>query len=70
MNKQFRGQLIDINSVKRITGFRSTQTIYNKMNDEGFPRPVAVGVRTKRWIQEEVFEWVEARIEASRKSVA
>ncbi len=63
---RFHGRLVDINGVKQITGFRSTQTVYNKMSLEDFPRPISVGVRTKRWIEEEVFEWVDARIEASR----
>lgn len=59
--------LIDINAVKRQTGFRSTQTIYTKMNEEGFPRPISVGARTKRWILAEVESWIQARIDASRK---
>jgi len=60
--------LIDINAVKRQTGFRSTQTIYNKMENEGFPRPIAAGVRTKRWILEEVESWIQDRIAESRES--
>jgi predicted DNA-binding transcriptional regulator AlpA len=37
------------------------------MNEEGFPRPISVGARTKRWIMAEVEAWIQARIEASRK---
>ncbi|MGA0584615.1 MAG: helix-turn-helix transcriptional regulator [Castellaniella sp.] len=58
--------LIDINAVKRQTGFRSTQTIYTKMNEEGFPRPISVGARTKRWIMAEVEAWIQDKIESSR----
>lgn len=67
MNTQTQTVLIDINSIKRQTGFKSPQTIYNKMNSEGFPRPIACGVRTKRWIAAEVEAWIQDRIEASRK---
>ena len=66
MNTENQTVLIDINAVKRQTGFRSTQTIYTKMNEEGFPRPISVGVRTKRWILAEVENWIQAKIEASR----
>lgn len=68
MNANTQTVLIDINAVKRQTGFRSTQTIYTKMAEEGFPRPIPVGVRTKRWIAAEVEAWIQARIEASRKA--
>ena len=68
MNTQTQTVLIDINAVKRQTGFRSTQTIYTKMNEEGFPRPISCGVRTKRWVAAEVEAWIQARIEASRKT--
>ncbi|MYN11775.1 AlpA family phage regulatory protein [Pusillimonas sp. TS35] len=53
--------------MKRQTGFRSTQTVYTKMNEDDFPRPISVGVRTKRWIAAEVEAWIQAKIEASRK---
>lgn len=66
MHTENRTVLIDINQVKKQTGFRSTQTIYNKMNQEGFPRPVSVGVRSKRWILSEVESWIQAKIKASR----
>lgn len=56
--------LADINAVKRQTGFKSSQTIYNKMANEGFPRPIPVGARTRRWIAAEVEAWIQSRIEA------
>ena len=68
MNADTQTVLIDINAVKRQTGFRSTQTIYTKMDEEGFPRPIPVGVRTKRWIAAEVEAWIQAKIEASRNA--
>lgn len=58
--------LLDINSVKRQTGFKSTQTIYTKMSEDSFPRPIACGVRTKRWIASEIEAWIQSKIEATR----
>ncbi|MFA5521233.1 MAG: AlpA family phage regulatory protein [Castellaniella sp.] len=58
--------LLDINAVKRQIGVRSTQTVYSKMANEGFPQPIAVGIRTKRWIAAEVESWIQQRIAESR----
>lgn len=60
--------LLDIRAVKSRTGYRSTQTIYNLMNEGRFPRPVAVGARTKRWVEAEVEQWIQDRIAESRSN--
>ncbi len=59
-------QLLDINSVKKKTDFKSTTSIYTKMREEGFPKPISCGTRTKRWLASEVDAWIEQRIAASR----
>jgi len=43
-------------------GFRGSSTLYSAMDNEGFPRPVALGPRSVGWIEEEVDAWIEARI--------
>jgi predicted DNA-binding transcriptional regulator AlpA len=58
--------LLDINSVKKVTDFKSTTSIYTKMREEGFPKPISCGTRTKRWIASEVAQWIEERIAESR----
>ena len=60
--------LLDINAVKQLTCFRSTQTIYNKMERENFPRPISCGARTKRWLASDVEAWIQAQIKASRQA--
>jgi prophage regulatory protein len=65
-NKAKAIQLLDINSVKKLTDFKSTTSIYNKMREEGFPKPISCGTRTKRWIASEVVQWIEERIAESR----
>lgn len=59
-------QLLELALVKKLTGYRSTQSIYNLMERENFPRPIAVGTRSKRWVAAEVEGWIQDRIEASR----
>lgn len=58
--------LLDIHSVKRLIDFKSNQTIYNKMEREGFPRPISCGSRTKRWIAAEVQQWIDKNTAACR----
>ena len=43
-------------------GFRGTSTLYAAMDNEGFPRPIALGPRSVGWIEEEVDAWIAARI--------
>jgi predicted DNA-binding transcriptional regulator AlpA len=61
--------LLDIASVKKQTSLRSTTSIYNKMRDEGFPKPISMGIRTKRWLAHEVEEWIQSRIQATRSTI-
>jgi len=61
-------EMLEIALVKKRTGYRSTQSIYTLMEKEGFPRPISVGARTKRWVASEVEAWIQARIEASRNA--
>lgn len=61
--------LLTIQDVKNKTGYRSTQTIYTKMESEGLPRPISIGNRSKRWILAEVEAWVQDQIEKSRGEV-
>lgn len=44
----------------------SRSTIYVRLAQERFPRPVSLGSRAVGWIESEVDEWVRKRIEASR----
>lgn len=37
--------------------------------DPTFPKPVKIGARSVAWVESEVDEWINARVEASRKGV-
>ena len=48
--------------VEARTGY-ARSTIYLKMNKGTFPKPVKLGARAVGWIESEVEEWLQARIE-------
>ena len=44
----------------------SRSTIYVRLDQGRFPRPVSLGGRAVGWIEAEVDKWIRQRIEASR----
>jgi prophage regulatory protein len=43
--------------------------IYDKIKNGEFPKPISLGPRAVAWIADEIDQWVDARIEASRNAV-
>lgn len=43
--------------------------IYDKIKNGEFPAPISLGPRAVAWIADEIDQWVDARIEASRITV-
>ncbi|EGR2428035.1 AlpA family transcriptional regulator [Vibrio cholerae] len=41
----------------------SRSAIYRKMNDGEFPKSVSLGERAIAWVESEVDEWMEMRLE-------
>ncbi len=41
----------------------SRSAIYRKMNDAEFPKSVSLGERAIAWVESEVDEWMEKRLE-------
>ena len=56
-------------AVKARTGL-SRSTIYLRVSEGTFPKPVSLGVRAVGWVEAEVQEWVQRQIEVSRKAAA
>lgn len=42
-------------------------SIYHKMGLDEFPQSINLGIRSVGWIAEEVEEWIQNRIDDSRK---
>jgi len=57
--------ILRLPAVKVRTGL-SRSTIYHRISEGSFPRPVGLGGRAVGWVESEVQRWVEQRIEASR----
>ena len=61
--------ILRLPAVKTSTGL-SRSTIYLRVSLGTFPRPVSLGGRAVGWVEAEVQEWLQRRIEASRKAAA
>lgn len=61
-------RLIPISAVLEKTGYKSQSTVYVKMAQGTFPKPIKIddGSDTNRWIESEIDGWIEAQIEATR----
>jgi len=59
--------ILRLPAVKTRTGL-SRSTIYLRISEDSFPRPISLGGRAVGWIESEVDEWLEQQIEASRKT--
>jgi len=57
---------IRLSEVQRRTGY-SKAWIYRLMADKRFPTSIKIGSRAIAFIESEVDEWINERIEASRK---
>ncbi|EFC6289643.1 AlpA family transcriptional regulator [Shigella dysenteriae] len=61
--------LLRLSDVMRRTGY-SRAWIYRLINQGRFPKPVKIGSRSVAFIESEVDEWINQRIEASRNHAA
>ncbi|WP_419861882.1 helix-turn-helix transcriptional regulator [Candidatus Palauibacter sp.] len=62
-------RLLRLPEVLARTGL-SRSTIYVRLEQGRFPRPVSLGVRAVGWIESEVDEWIRERIAESRDGAA
>ena len=61
--------ILRLPAVKTRTGL-SRSTIYLRVSEGTFPKPVSLGGRAVGWLEAEIQEWLQRRIEASRKAAA
>lgn len=48
----------------------SRSTIYSRVADGGFPKPINLGPRAVGWVEQEIEDWLTRQIEQSRKAQA
>ena len=65
--KQGQVRFLRLPEVLARTGL-SRSTIYVRLEQGRFPRPVSLGGRAVGWIEAEVDEWMRERIAASRRN--
>jgi len=58
-------KILRLPELKDLTGL-SRSTIYARISNEDFPAPISLGGRAVGWIEEDVMNWIEQQIEASR----
>ena len=61
-------RIVRLPDVQARTGL-ARSTIYVRLAEGSFPKPVALGARAVGWIEEEVDEWIRQQIAASRSEV-
>lgn len=61
--------ILRLPAVKNRTGL-SRSTIYLRISQDTFPKPVSLGARAVGWVESEIQEWLQRQIETSRKTKA
>ena len=61
--------ILRLPDVKRSTGL-SRSTIYLRITQGTFPKPVSLGGRAVGWLEAEIQEWLQRRIETGRSESA
>ncbi|AHK79089.1 AlpA family transcriptional regulator [Ectothiorhodospira haloalkaliphila] len=61
--------ILRLPDVKARTGL-SRSTIYLRVSQGVFPKPISLGGRAVGWVEEDVDQWLQQRIDASRHPVA
>ena len=59
--------ILRLPDVKARTGL-SRSTIYLRISEGSFPKPVSLGGRAVGWIESEVNDWLEKQVKNSRKT--
>jgi len=57
--------ILRLPTVKARTGL-SRSTIYQRVADGSFPRPVSLGARAVGWVESDIEGWISQQIAASR----
>ena len=64
--KRMPAKILRLPNVLDRTGL-SRSTVYLRVTEGRFPRPVSLGARAVGWIETEVEEWIARQIEVSRE---
>tara|TARA_R110000868_G_scaffold148473_4_gene370427 strand:+ start:353 stop:553 length:201 start_codon:yes stop_codon:yes gene_type:complete len=60
--RDVRRRILRRPAVEAITGL-SRSTIYQNMQAGEFPKPIRLGAKAVGWVESEIVDWIEARID-------
>lgn len=58
-------KILRLPAVKEKTG-KARSSIYSMIDQNLFPKPIKLGARSVGWLEAEINEWIEQRINESR----
>jgi prophage regulatory protein len=61
-------RIVRFKEVCQRTGY-SRSTIYLRMKEGGFPKPISLGPRLVGWPESEIDSWINDQINASRSAI-
>ena len=65
LKSEYENQLVKRGAVEDQVAL-SRSTIYAKMQEGTFPKPLKIGSRAVAWLQSDIDNWIEERIAESR----
>jgi prophage regulatory protein len=61
--------ILRLPEVVNLTGL-SRSTIYLYISQGTFPKQISLGDRAVGWVQNEIYNWIDQRVQESRKEVS
>ena len=58
-------RLIRRKEVEKMTGLKRS-SIYLKIKEGDFPKPIKLGMRAVAWLEADVMQWIESKVTESR----
>ena len=59
--------ILRLPAVKTRTGL-SRSTIYLRISEGNFPKPISLGGRAVGWVESDIQDWLQQQIDATRKN--
>ncbi len=56
------GRIVRLPEVRKLTGL-SRSGLYRRMKEDAFPRAIGLGGRSVGWLEAEIADWINQRIE-------
>ena len=61
--------IIRLPIVKSRTGL-SRSTIYSQIKKGTFPKQISLGIRSVGWLEQDIEDWIESRVDESQREIS